>query len=80
MLVHPLPDVKDRLVFLYHFDEPNLDRINNDRGYQRLLPRHEYDHMVRTHNFGCFGNMFMIEHDAIKELNLLNMIPNIQSK
>jgi hypothetical protein len=36
--------------------------------------------MVQTHTFGCFGNMFMIDHDAIQELNLLDMVPQIQSK
>ena len=56
VLVKRLPE-PEAVRFLYHFDEPNLDRPQNDEGYQRLLSREEYCDMIRTHSFGCFGNM-----------------------
>jgi hypothetical protein len=79
VLTREIPNVS-KFSFLYHFYEPSLDRPRNDEGYRRLLNFFEYSQMLSTTKNGCFGNMFIIDHNCIEELDILRFIPKINTK
>ena len=79
VLTRPVEPV-DRFQFVYHFNEPSLDRPKNDEGYARLLPADDYQPMLTTTRTGCFGNMMVLDHDLVEELEFLEYIPKIKTK
>lgn len=79
VLTRPVEPV-DRFQFVYHFNEASLDRPRNDEGYARILPEEDYRPMLDTTQTGCFGNMMILDHDLVQELEFLDYIPKVKTK
>ena len=79
VLTRPVEPV-DRFQFIYHFNEPGLDRPRNDEGYARILPESERTSMLTTTKTGCFENMMALDHDLVEQLEFLDYIPKITTK
>jgi len=80
VLLKEIPELNQGVMFIYHFFEPTLDRPRNDEGYERLLPLVDRIRMFSTHDFGCFGNMMYIHHNALQASEMLPIIPEIKTK
>jgi hypothetical protein len=79
VLTRPVEPV-NRFQFVYHFNEPSLDRPRNDEGYARILPEKDYRPMLATTKTGCAGNMMILDHDLVQELEFLDYIPKVTTK
>jgi hypothetical protein len=79
VLLRKLPII-ERFSFIYHFYEPSLDIPRNDAGYKRLLNSVEYAEMTTITKHGCFGNMFAIDYEEIRKIDIQRFIPHIHTK
>lgn len=79
VLLKPVPNV-NKFAFVFHFNEPGLDIHRNNEGYRRLLSYIDYNDMVSRTKIGCFGNMFVIDHDEIKNIEILRYCRHVQTK
>lgn len=79
VLVQDLPTPYPPIQFLYHFESPLFEHSLNVEGYRRILPT-ETDALLSTLRMGCFGNACILHHSVIDMLEILNIIPLIQTK
>lgn len=79
-VVHPLPEPTGDVRFLYSFDSSHYEHNHYSEAYKVLLPLDLIEDMVRTLPMACFGCACLIRYDAIKRMNLLELIPKVSSK
>lgn len=80
-ILRPLPEPYGEFRFLFYFRECVRDHHGCLMdAYMQLLPPEDVDALVRTLPMGCFGVSFLIRHDAIEKLGVLDIIPKVKTK
>jgi len=79
-ITRQLPDPTGDIRFLYWFGKKDIAHNHYRRGYEKLLPTTDVDRLMSTLSYGCFGCSFLIRHSCIEKTQLLDILPNVQTK
>jgi hypothetical protein len=80
VLLSEIPKPSTDVSFVYDFYEKDMDIINYNENYKRILNINDYHIMINTQKQGCFGVSMGIYHYAVEKTGILEIASKIVTK